>query len=205
MQSKTHLGEGWYVQNELFACCSDVSRAGWLLGIIPGKDDAGPLQRRPELSFNKGASRNGLWCLRSPGLAQELKASLRGSSSKVIKCQCSNGCCCSFHKTNGMRSCLWVPLLWALAWKGQTTSIYVLKRLKVSNSSKSFLYRKTGRKSIGKIITWTWRYFLCTWTKMCSTMEDMKCWSFWCCSGVGRKWCSLWRWLFIMKRSLYTG
>lgn len=117
------------------------------------------------------------WCLRSPGLMQELKVSLPGSSSKVVKCQCSNGCCSLYRKTNGMRSCLWVPLLWALAWKGQTASIYVLKSLEVRNSSESFQYGKTGRKSIGKIITWTWRYSLCTWTKMCFAMEDMKCWT----------------------------
>lgn len=156
------------------------------------------------VKFYKEASRNGL-CLRSPGFAQELKASLAGSSSKVVKCQCSSGCCCLFHKTNGMRSCLWEPLLWALAWKGQAASICILKSLEVSNSSKSFLYGEAGRKSIEKIITWSWRYLLCTWTKMCFAMEDMKCGTFWCCSGVGRQWCSLWRWLFIMKRSPYTG
>lgn len=55
-------------------------------------------------------------------------------------------------KTNGMRSCLWVPLLWALAWKDQTNSIYVLKSLEVRNVSESFLSGKMGRKSIGKII-----------------------------------------------------
>lgn len=104
------------------------------------------------VKFYKEASRNGL-CLRSPGFAQELKASLAGSSSKVVKCQCSSGCCCLFHKTNGMRSCLWESLLWALAWKGQAASICILKSLEVSNSSKSFLYGEAGRKSIEKIIT----------------------------------------------------
>lgn len=44
----------------------------------------------------------------------------------------------------------------------QSASIYVLKSLEVRNVSESFLSGKMGRKSIGKIITLTWRYFLCS-------------------------------------------
>lgn len=58
-----------------------------------------------------------------------------------------------------MRSRLWVPLLWALAWKDQTAPIYVLKSLEVRNFSKSFLRGKMSRKSIGKIITFNLEIF----------------------------------------------
>lgn len=100
--------------------------------------------------------------MRTSGLADELKVSVRVNSSEVVKYL--NGCCPALGlcKTNGMRSCLWAPLLWVVTWKGQAAAVHVLNSLGARNLSESFLRGKTGEKSIARVISLTWRYFLCS-------------------------------------------
>lgn len=200
-------------RRELVSCSSaDIltraggssGRARWFWG---GRSCSRSEQTGAEKLFWRAPQKNTNFEKRS------LAVDLLFARSRVSACAadlcCERQCCCGVSstrpcQTHGLRSCPWAPLLGALTWKDQAASVHLPKSLEVRKPSRSFLCGQMGRKSIGKIIILTWRYFLCSWIKMCITMEDVKCWTLWLRNNVCRQWRRLLRWLFIPERRPYT-